>query len=266
MYERKPMSIPRPLALVTGASSGIGFELARCCAADGHDLVITADTDLAAATAALQALGAQVTALQVDLAKTEGVDELIEQLQDRPLQVLVANAGHGLGHAFLEQEFEALRHVVDTNITGTLYLLHRVVRSMQRRRNGRVLITGSIAGFMPGSYQAVYNASKAFIDSFAAALRDELQGSGVSLTCLMPGATDTAFFARADMEGTALGRGPKDSPAFVAQAGYDAMKAGAPGVVTGWKNKLQVAMAQVTPSPVAAAMHRRMAEPEAAPN
>ena len=256
--------IPRPLALVTGASSGIGFELARCCAEDGHDLIVVAKENLDAAVAALRATGAQVLAVEADLATSEGVDQALAALNGRALQVLMANAGTGRGHGFLEQDFAVVRHVIDTNITGTLQLIQQVGRGMQARRNGRILITGSIAGFMPGSYNAVYNASKAFIDSFALALRDELLDSGVAITCLMPGATDTAFFERADMLNTGLAKAPKDSPAFVAQAGYAAMKAGAPGVIPGWQNKLQVAMACVTPGPMLAAMHGKLAKPREA--
>ncbi|MCY7315288.1 MAG: SDR family NAD(P)-dependent oxidoreductase [Rubrivivax sp.] len=263
---RRPMQpIARPLALVTGASSGIGFELARCCAEDGHDLIVVADNSLDSAVAALEATGAEVQAVQADLATTAGVDAALAALQGRPLQMLIANAGTGLGRTFLEQDFAALRHIIDTNVTGTLELIHRVAQGMQTRRNGRILITGSIAGFIPGPHNAVYNASKAFIDSFAQALRNELDGSGITVTCLMPGATDTAFFEQADMQNTALGKGPKDSPSFVADKGYAALKAGLPGVITGWKNKLQVAAASITPAPVMAAVHSKLARQQAGP-
>jgi short-subunit dehydrogenase len=173
----------------------------------------------------------------------------------------MANAGHGLGHAFLDQDFEEARHVVDTNVTGTIYLLHKVGRDMRARRRGRILITGSIAGFIPGTYQAVYNATKAFMDSFSFALRAELKESGVTVTCLMPGATDTNFFARADMLDTKVGAGKKDDPAEVAKAGFAAMLKGEGDVVTGLKNKLSTSMAAVTPSGLLAEQHRKMAEP-----
>jgi uncharacterized protein len=118
----------------------------------------------------------------------------------------MANAGHGLGHAFLDQDFEEARHVIDTNVTGTVYLIHKIGSDMRARSTGKILFTGSIAGFIPGTYHAVYNATKAFIDSFSFALRGELKESGVTVTCLMPGATDTDFFARADMLDTKLPR------------------------------------------------------------
>lgn len=133
---------------------------------------------------------------------------------------------------------------------------------MRGRHQGRILITGSIAGYMPGTYQAVYNGSKAFLDSFSFALRHEVQDSGVAVTCLMPGATETEFFERADMEDTKVGQSKKDDPADVARTGFDAMMRGDGDVVSGWKNKLQTAIASVTPSDMLAEQHRKMAEPE----
>ena len=254
----------RPLAVVTGASSGIGLELARCCAQAGFDLLIAADQPLQEATTQLQAAGAHVQAVQADLATAEGVAQLLAAIGGRPVEALLANAGHGLGHAFLDQDFLAVRHVIDTNITGTLGLVHPVVRGMRERGQGKVLFTGSIAGFMPGTFQAVYNASKAFVDSFAFALRHELKDSGVTVSCLMPGPTDTEFFARADMLDTKVGTQKKDDPADVARVGFDAMMKGEGDVVSGLKNKLQAAMANVTPSDMLAEQHRRMAEPGSA--
>ncbi|WP_419899110.1 SDR family NAD(P)-dependent oxidoreductase [Roseomonas sp. USHLN139] len=253
----------RRLALVTGASSGIGFELARCCAEDGHDLVIAADEpEIEQAAVQLRGHGATVTAVQADLATEAGVDRLVAALAGRPVDALLANAGRGLGHGFLDQDFAAIRHVVETNITGTLRLVQQVGRQMRARGAGRILLTGSIAGFMPGSYQAVYNGSKAFIDSFSHALRDELKDSGVTVTCLMPGPTETRFFERAGMLDTPVGQGSKDDAADVARSGYAAMQKGEGDVVSGVKNKLQAAIAHVMPAPVLAAMHRHMAEPK----
>jgi len=151
--------------------------------------------------------------------------------------------------------------VIDTNVTGTLHLLHTVGRDMRARGAGRILITGSIAGFMPGTYQAVYNGTKAFIDSFSFALRAELKDSGVTVTCLMPGATDTEFFERADMLDTKVGTDKKQPADEVARVGFEAMLRGEGDVVAGWKNKVQQAMANVTPSAVLAEQHRKMAAP-----
>ena len=255
----------RPLAVVTGASSGIGRELARLCAADGHDLVIAADQGpLEDVATQLRAHGGAVTTVSADLSTTEGVASLVGAIGARPVAVLMANAGHGLGHAFMDQDFAAVRHVINTNITGTLDVIQRVARDMCARNEGRILVTGSIAGLVPGSFQAVYNGTKAFVDSFCYALRDELKDTGVTVTCLMPGATDTHFFERADMTDTQVGAGKKADPADVAKAGYEAMKDGESDVVAGWRNKLQAILANVTPAELLAAQHRKTAEPGSA--
>jgi short-subunit dehydrogenase len=205
-----------------------------------------------------------VGAIEADLATREGVDKLCGALNGRPVDVLIANAGHGLGGPFLEQNFARVEHVIDTNITGTIYLIHEVGRQMRDRGQGRILIVGSIAGFMPGSFTAVYNGTKAFIDSFSFALRNELKDTGVTVTCLMPGATDTEFFARAGMMNTKIGQEKKDDPAEVARIGFAAMLRGDGDIVSGWKNKLQSAIATVTPSDTLAEMHRKKAEPGSA--
>jgi len=255
-------SMSQRLAIVTGASSGIGYELAVICATEGFDLLIAADQPgIDDAAGRLRALGAQTDALRVDLATRDGVDRLWAAVDGRPVDALLANAGHGLGHAFLDQDFDDVRHVIDTNVTGTVYLAHLVGRDMRARGQGRILFTGSIAGFMPGTFQAVYNGTKAFIDSFAFALRAELDGSGVTVSCLMPGATDTEFFERADMLDTRVAQGAKDDPAMVARVGFDAMMKGEGDVVSGWKNKLQTVLASITPAERLAEQHRRMAEP-----
>ena len=252
----------RPLAVVTGASSGIGLELAKQAARNGYDLVIGADEPMEQAAAELQALGAEVTSVQADLATRQGVDQLLAGAGGRPIEALFANAGHGLGGAFLDQDFNDVQHVIHTNITGTIYLLQQVARAMVKLGRGRILITGSIAGFQPGSFQAVYNGTKAFIDSFSLALRNELKDTGVTVSCLMPGVTDTHFFARANMLDTKLGQqDDKADPAEVAKIGYDAMMKGEADVVAGWKNKMQAALLRVTPAEMVAEQHRKLAEP-----
>jgi short-subunit dehydrogenase len=252
----------RPFAIVTGASTGIGFELARLAAEDGHDLLIAADEPaIETAAATLRQQGGEVTAVQADLSTTEGVDKLLAAAGGRAVDTLVANAGRGLGQGFLDQDFAKARLVIDTNVTGTVYLLHKVGQAMRARNAGRILITGSIAGFMPGSFQAVYNGTKSFLNSFSFALRDELKDTDVTVTCLMPGPTETRFFERAEMLNTPVGEQKKDDPAMVARAGYDAMKKGEGDVVSGLKNKVQSTLANVLPSGVMASMHRNMAEP-----
>jgi len=261
------MKSTRPLAIVTGASSGIGLELAREAAARGYDLIIAADEPLDMATESLRALGAEVEAVQADLATRDGVELLYSAARNRDIDALLANAGHGLGKSFLDQEFAEVQHVINTNITGTLDLIQKVARQMRRRMKGKILITGSIAGFMPGTFQAVYNGTKAFIDSFSYALRNELKDTGVTVTCLMPGATDTEFFARADLLDTKVGTDEhKADPADVAKTGFEAMEKGEPGVVAGASNKLRQALANIMPNVVLAEQHRKMAEPGTARN
>jgi short-subunit dehydrogenase len=259
------MTDPRPLALVTGASTGIGFELAWICAREGFDLVIAAnEPEIDVAAERLKAGGGVVVPVNADLSTQEGVDKLLAMVGGRTVDALLANAGHGLGGAFLDQRFEDVRHVIDTNITGTLYLIHRVAQEMRERRQGRILITGSIAGFIPGSFHAVYNATKAFIDSFSWAIRNELKDDGVSVTCLMPGATETEFFERAGLLDTRLGQSKKDDPTEVAEVGFNAMMKGDGDIVTGWYNKLQTAIANITPASILAEQHRKQAEPGSA--
>src|SRR5215211_1620971 len=166
----------RPLAIVTGA-----------CAQNGFDLLVAADQPkIAQAAQEFRTLGVEAEAVQADLATLEGVDKLYAAAQGRPVDALLANAGHGLGKAFLDQNFDDVRHVIDTNITGTIYLVQKVGRDMRARGKGRILITGSIAGFIPGAFQAVYNGTKAFLDSFSFAIRNELKDTGITVTCLMP--------------------------------------------------------------------------------
>lgn len=251
----------RKLAIITGASSGIGREIARLAADEGYDLLVAADEPLVDAAAGLLAKGVEVETVEVDLASTSGVDRLLAAAGGRAIDVLVANAGHGLGRSFLEQDPAEWRHVIDTNITGTLLLLQPVLKQMVARGEGRVLITGSIAGHLAGSFQAVYNGTKAFVDSFAAAIGNELKDSGVTITCLKPGPTETRFFERADMLDTKVGQAEKDDPAEVAATGWEAMKKGDHSVVHGLKNKAQVLASGVLSEAATAEMHRKQAEP-----
>lgn len=251
-------------AVITGASTGIGFELATLAARNGYDILVVADEPLIDAAAAdFKQFGVDVRSVEADLSTLEGVEALLDAAQGRRIDVLCANAGRGLGHGFLDQDVAAWRRVVDTNITGTLYLLQHVLKDMVRRDDGKVLITGSIAGFIPGSFQAVYNASKAFVDSFGDAIRNELKDSkGVTITTLMPGPVETEFFARGDMLDTSVGAADnKSDPADVARDGWDALMKGEAHIVSGWKNKIQATIAHVTPASILAEQHRKMAEP-----
>jgi short-subunit dehydrogenase len=258
----------RPLALVTGASSGIGRELAREFAGHGFDLVITAeDAGIADAGRELSGDGAHVEAIQVDLARPDGVEELWRRVTatGRPLAAAALNAGRGAGGAFKDIDLEEELKTVDLNVRSTVHLSKYLVDDMVARDAGRILFTSSIASTMPGPFQAVYNASKSFVQSFALALRNELKDTNVSITSLMPGPTDTEFFERADMEDTKVGAGDKDDPADVAHDGFEALMAGKERVVSAsMKTKLQGRGSRFLPDSVKAEMHRSMAEPGSA--
>lgn len=251
----------RKLAIVTGASSGIGLEIAKLAAQDGYDLIVAADTPFVEAGPALKDFDVSVEEIEADLATKQGVEQLLSTVGDREVDVLVANAGHGLGHGFLDQSPEEWMHVINTNITGTLLLVQPIAKRMVERGEGKVLITWSIAGHLAGTFQAIYNGTKAFVDSFAAALNEELRDTGVTITCLKPGATETEFFHRAELDDTKVGQAKKDDPADVAKAGWEAMKSGEPAVIYGMKNKMQVAAAGMMTDATTAKLHRAQAEP-----
>lgn len=259
----------RQLAVVTGASSGIGFELAKVFASEGFDLVIAAeDAELTGAQEELKATGAEVQAHRVDLATEAGVIELYRHIQNtgRPVDALALNAGVGAGGAFAtETELADELNLIDLNVRSTVHLCKLVVADMVERDQGRILFTSSVASTMPGAFQAVYNASKSFVQSFALAIRNELKDTGITVTSLMPGPTETEFFERAEMEDTKVGAAEKDDPAEVAHQGFDALMAGKERVVGGaFKNKAQVAASRVLPDSVKAEKHREMAEPGSA--
>lgn len=252
------------LAVITGASSGIGLELARCCAGEGFDMILCAEEPrIEEFTAGFRRDGLDAEAVVSDLSTRDGVGVLLQAIDDRPVAALMANAGVGLGDAFPDQDIHAALNVVNVNVGGTVELVHAVGRRMRDAGAGRILITGSVAGFLPGNYQAVYNGTKAFLDSFSCALRDELSDTGVTVTCLMPGPTDTEFFERAGMEGTPVGKDDdKADPRDVAEAGFKAMMDGDSGVTPGFMNKVQTVFAGLLPETVVAKMHRRLARPE----
>jgi short-subunit dehydrogenase len=256
----------RPLALVTGASSGIGLELAKLFAEAGYDLIVAADSDkLAQASETLQRYGAHVDAVQVDLARADGVEELYRHVRSdsRPLDSAALNAGVGAGGEFAhETRLEDELRIVDLNVRSTMHLAKHVVRDMVDRGHGRILFTSSIGATTPGPFQAAYAASKAFLQSFALALRNELKDSGVTVTVLMPGPTDTDFFKRAHMTDTRLGSAEKDDPAQVARDGFEALMGGEERVVShSLKAKVQGIGSRVLPDGVNAELHRKQAEP-----
>ncbi len=259
------MTDTKPLAVVTGASSGIGFELAKQFAGNGFDLLVNAeDEGIGSAAEQLRAAGAHVQSVRVDLSTYEGVEELYVAIVStgRPVSAAALNAGVGQGGAFVDTDLADELRIIDLNVTSTVHLAKRLLRDMVARDDGRVLITSSIASTMPGSFQAVYNASKSFLQSFAQALQNELKDTEVTITSLMPGPTETNFFHRADMDDTAVGQGAKDDPAQVAKQGFDALMAGKERIVGGSvMTKAQEAANKVLPDKLKAAAHRQMAEP-----
>jgi uncharacterized protein len=259
----------RPFAVVTGASSGIGFELAKVFAEEGFDLLITAeDAEIEQAQRELNQLTASVECTRLDLSREEEVTRLYERIQAtaRPVDVLVLNAGIGAGGDFTrENDLRKVLRLIDLNVRSTVHLCKLVAEDMVARDEGRILFTSSIASTMPGSFQAAYNASKSFVQSFALALRNELKDTDVTVTSLMPGPTETEFFERAEMEDTPMGEGEKDDPAEVARQGFDALMAGKEKVVGGsLKNKAQAAAAKILPDSVKAELHRKQAQPATA--
>jgi uncharacterized protein len=259
----------RPFAVVTGASSGIGFELAKVFAEEGFDLLITAeDEEIDAAQRELNQIAASVECTREDLSTEQGVQRLYERIEAsaRPVGALCLNAGIGAGGDFArETDLRDELRLIDLNVRSTVHLCKLVVRDMAARDEGRILFTSSIASTMPGSFQAVYNASKSFVQSFALALRNELKDTDVTVTSLMPGPTETEFFERAGMLDTPVGEGPKDDPADVARQGFEALMAGKEKVVSaGIKTKAQEAAAKILPDAVKAEMHRKQAQPATA--
>ncbi|OKK22278.1 oxidoreductase [Streptomyces sp. CB00455] len=259
------MDTLNPLAVVTGASSGIGYELAKQFAAHGFDLIIAAEDDaLDVAAAALTAQGGRAQAVRTDLTTREGVEKLLRAVTAtrRPVAAAALNAGVGRGGPFLETDLADELEIIDLNVTSTVHLAKGLLPGMVEDGEGRVLITSSIASTMPGSFQAVYNASKSFLQSFAQALQNELKDTGVTVTSLMPGPTETEFFERAGMLDTKVGRSEKDDPAQVAAQGFEAMMAGRDKVVAGsWKTRAQGLAGRVLPDSVKAHVHRGMAAP-----
>jgi short-subunit dehydrogenase len=253
------------LALVTGASSGIGFELAKQFAEHGYDLVVAAEDDaIHDVPGKLSQYGAAVQPVQVDLRTAEGVEHLYQSAieGDRVLAAAALNAGIGRGEMFLKSELADDLSIVDLNVRSTVHLAKLVLRDMANRDQGKVLFTSSIASQMPGSYQPVYNASKSFVQSFAEALRDELRDTAITVTSLMPGPTNTNFFGRAKMVDSLMGRGPKDDPAQVARQGFEALMRGDRKVVAGSiVTKIMGAANHVLPDQVKAVGNRVMSRP-----
>jgi len=256
----------RQFAVVTGASSGIGYELAKQFARNGFDVLITSeDGTLSEAAKSIAAEGGMTTEFRADLSTPEGVEELYGHLRslNRPVDAVALNAGVGSGGDFARgTSLKDDLYVIDLNVRSTVHLAKLILRDMVERNEGKILFTSSIAATMPGTFNAVYNASKAFVQSFSQAIRNELKETGITITALMPGPTDTNFFERAGMEDTKVGAEKKDDPADVAKAGFEALMAGKDHVIAGsFSNKVQATMAHVLPDTTLAELHRKEAEP-----
>ncbi len=259
------MTDTKPLALVTGASSGIGFELAKQFAQHGFDLVIDAeDPTIDTAAARLRAEGTEVLPVQADLRTPDGIEKLWTTVQGlgRPLNAAALNAGVGRGGAFVDTDWADDLEIMQLNVVSTAALLKLCLVEMTGRNEGRVLVTSSIASTMPGAYQPVYNASKSFVQSLTEAVQQELKDSAVTVTALMPGPTDTDFFTRADLDDTAIGKGSKDDPAQVAAQGFEAMMSGEKKLTAGsLMTKVQGAANKVLPDAFKSSAHEAMAKP-----
>jgi short-subunit dehydrogenase len=253
------------LALITGASKGIGLELAKLFAADGYDLVVAADGDgIQSVPEQLAGYGVQVQPVQVDLRIPAEVDHLYTTTIDggRTVSAAALNAGIGTGDMFLKTDLADDMSVIDLNVRSTVHLAKLVLRDMANQDAGKLLFTSSVAATMPGSYQSVYNASKSFIQSFSEAVRDELRDTPITVTALMPGPTDTNFFRRAGLADTPVGRMPKDDPAQVARQGYQALMRGEQKVVGGSvMSKAMGTANRVLPDSVKAAASRLLSVP-----
>lgn len=258
----------RPLALVTGGSSGIGLELARVFGDNGYDLIINGGNSSRLSTAAKELAedtGAKVETIAADLSTRDGVERLYGKAREsgRPIAVLCANAGVGSGGDFTETDLEKELRLVDLNVRSVVHLTKLVARDMVERGEGKILITSSIASLMPGPFEAVYAASKAFESSFGEALREELKDKGVSVTLLKPGPTETNFFKRAGMMNTPAGQNKKDPASAVARQGYKALMADSHAVVAAsLKTKAQAKATALMSDPMRARVHRMQTEPK----
>ncbi|SFC35935.1 hypothetical protein SAMN05421747_10984 [Parapedobacter composti] len=254
-------------ALVTGGTSGIGLELAKLLAADHYNLVIVArnrqELDNVSHELTRQ-YPVEVTTIQKDLFNPQAPREIIEALnaKNMVIDVLINNAGQGVYGKFLDTDLDRELAIVQLNINACIALTKYVLKDMVARGSGKILNVSSIAGKVPGPYQAVYHGTKAFIHFFSEAIRNEVRETDVTITSLLPGATATDFFNKADMEAAKIVQeGDLADPAVVARDGYKALMEGKDMVISGFKNKVQVAMSNVMPDDKATDMMRKQQEP-----
>lgn len=255
----------RKFAVITGASSGIGYALAEQCMYNGFDVLVCSETEkISVAAQRLETAGAVVYDVQEDLSTPEGVERLYQRILDtgRRVDALMLNAGVGLGGRFLDTPLERELKMIALNCGHTVALAKKVVSDMVANRAGKVLITGSMASTAPSPFQAVYDATRAFVYSFGEALREELKDTGVTVTLLQPGATEPRFFGGSSLGDPRLGAQDKDLATQVAKDGFEAMLAGQPSVIAGaFKSKVQGALDELLPEPMKTKLFAREAEP-----
>ncbi|KYG63793.1 oxidoreductase [Bdellovibrio bacteriovorus] len=261
----------KKLAVITGASSGIGYELAKQFAQNGYDIFITSESPgIYNAELEFREFGTQVHVLEMDLRDSEGVELLYSRIKalNRPIDAIAINAGVGVGGAsFSKTELHREIDMVKLNVISTIHLTKLVLNDMLAQKSGKILFTSSVAALMPGPYESVYAGTKSFILSFAEALRYEVQDKGVTITALLPGPTETGFFRRACMEDTIVGKSKKDHPARVAEQGFAALMRGDDICVAGsMMNKLQSFTARFLSYSAVTRMHGSMSKPTKAAN
>lgn len=253
-------------AVITGASSGIGYELAKQFAKNGFDILITSlnPDHIEKAKDGLKDFGVGVETFAADLSTHEGIEALYAHIKsfNRPIDAVAINAGIGVYGEFKDTSLEDEHTLINLNIMCPVHLSKRIVRDMLAQGKGRILFTASVASTVPGPLMAVYNASKAFVFSFSEALREELSDSGIVVTALLPGATETNFFRRADMEHSKIGQMKKQPASEVAEAGYNALMADKDHVVAGMGNKIQTMMGKIMPETYKAKKEHDEAKPE----
>jgi short-subunit dehydrogenase len=243
--------------LITGGTAGIGYELAKLFANDGYNLILVAreEEGLRAAASDLSVYGVQVKTISKDLFDKDNASAIYEELlaENIIVDILVNDAGQGVYGKFNETELQRELDIIQLNVSSLVILTKLFLKDMLKRGSGKILNLSSIAGKVPGPYQAVYHGTKAFVHSFTEAVRSEVKDTGVTLTSLLPGATDTGFFDKADMENSKMVQeGKLDDPATVAKDGFEALMAGKDMVISGFRNKAQVALGSILPDSTAA--------------
>jgi short-subunit dehydrogenase len=253
-------------AVITGASSGIGYELAKQFAQNGFDILITSKdpAHIEKAKKNLHDFGVSISTFAADLATCEGIDRLYAEIKskNRPIDAIAINAGIGVYGEFKDTNLDEEHNLINLNIMCPVHLSKLVIKDMLAQGEGKILFTASVAGTMPGPLMAVYNASKAFLLSFSYALREELKDTGVSVTALLPGATETNFFKRADMEHSKIGQMKKQPASEVAEAGFKALMSEDSHVVSGIGNKIQTAIGEILPETYKARKEHEQAKPD----